>query len=479
MNKNTHIISELNTFFHKNDCNKAINCIMTTIRHFNLRSSCIGVEKRHNCKLSCLQVLELLLVFPFFMVKNSFQYHHSGLSKFFSCQKDMFYRFMEQDNIDWRKLVYLVSIRLLNRISSRKDSKESLQCLIIDDTDLPKTGFKTEMIGRIYSHVLHKSVLGFKGLFLCHTDGKTQTLLDFSLHGEEGKNPEKKQGLTDKQRKARFSKKRDGDSAVNTRIKEYRQNKIDRSIEMGRESIRRGIRFDYLLVDSWFTCADLLNFICSRHLKCHLIGMIKMGKTRYKTRFGNLNASAIIDRLKKEKSVRYSRKLNCHYAYIDAEYANRKIRIFFCKRGRKGTWNAFLSTNTGLNFFEAYRIYSMRWAIEVCFSEMKGLLKLGKCQCLNFSSQIASISLTVMQYNILSFIKRFEAYETIGGLFNQTINGTMELSVTERIWDLILQIVSAIADLFSADEEEIIRMIANDNQKIAIIKKLCPEKKTE
>ena len=54
----------------------------------------------------------------------------------------------------------------------------------------------------------------------------------------------------------------------------------------------------------------------------------------------------------------------------------------------------------------------------------------------------------------------------------------MELSVTERIWDLILQIVAVIADLFSADEEEIIRMIANDNQKIAIIKELCAEKKT-
>lgn len=105
------------------------------------------------------------------------------------------------------------------------------------------------------------------------------------------------------------------------------------------------------------------------------------------------------------------------------------------KEDGKGTWNAFLFTDTGLDFFEAYRIYSMRWAIEVCFSEMKGL-------------------------------------------FNQTINGTMELSVTERIWDLILQIVSAIADLFSADEEAIIRMIANDNEKIAIIKKLCTEKNT-
>ena len=56
MVKDKHIISELNGFFHKNDCNKAINSIMTTIRHLNLRSSCIGIEKRHNCKLSCLQV---------------------------------------------------------------------------------------------------------------------------------------------------------------------------------------------------------------------------------------------------------------------------------------------------------------------------------------------------------------------------------------------------------------------------------------
>lgn len=227
-----------------------------------------------------------------------------------------------------------------------------------------------------------------------------------------------------------------------------------------------------------FTCADLIRFITSRHLECHLIGMLKMGKTRYRTEAGNLNAPVIIDRLKKEKSVRYSRKLNCYYAHMDAEYANRKIRIFFCKRGRKGAWNAFLSTDTRLDFFEAYRIYSMRWAIEVCFSEMKGLLRLGKCQCRNFSSQIASISLTLMQYNILSHIKRFEAYETIGGLFDRTVNGAMELSVTERIWELILQIVAVIAELFSADEEEIIRMIAYDNPKINIIKDLCGVKKT-
>ena len=204
---------------------------MGAISRLHLDFSGVGIEKRHNGKLTCLQVLELLLLFPFFMVRDPFQYGHSGLSKFVSCQKDMFYRFLEQDCIDWRKLVHRMSMRLLRRTGARTGSKGALQCLI-DDTDLPKTGFKTKMIGRIYSHVLHRSILGFKGLSLCHTDGKTQTMLDFSLHGEEGKNPERVQGLTSKQRNARFCKARDEESSTNTRIREYRQSKMVRSMEM-------------------------------------------------------------------------------------------------------------------------------------------------------------------------------------------------------------------------------------------------------
>ena len=58
--------------------------------------------------------------------------------------------------------------------------------------------------------------------------------------------------------------------------------------------------------------------------------------------------------------------------------------------------------------------------------------------------------------NASSQMKRnlFEAYETIGGLFDRTANEAMELSVAERIWELILQIVAVIADLFPGGEEE-------------------------
>ena len=46
---------------------------------------------------------------------------------------------------------------------------------------------------------------------------------------------------------------------------------------------------------------------------------------------------------------------------------------------------------------------------------MKGLLNLGKCQCVDFAGQIAALSLCMIQYNILGTVKCFESYETIGG----------------------------------------------------------------
>lgn len=37
---------------------------------------------------------------------------------------------------------------------------------------------------------------------------------------------------------------------------------------------------------------------------------------------------------------------------------------------------------------------------------------------------IACFTLTMMQYNILCYVKRFEAYETIGGLFAEVTKGS-------------------------------------------------------
>ena len=119
--------------------------------------------------------------------------------------------------------------------------------------------------------------------------------------------------------------------------------------------------------------------------------------------------------------------LKLSYGEMEVTFDGMPVKVFFCRRGKHGNWNGLLTTDTELDFFKAYEIYAMRWSIEVSFAEMKGLLNLGKCQARNFTEQIASISLCILQYNILGYVKRFNSYETIGGLFAQVTSGTMEL----------------------------------------------------
>ncbi len=468
MCKDTTIFSELQEFFQQNDAHKAINRISDVLRSLKLHNNKIGIEKADNCKFTAIQILHLLLLFPFFMVKDAYSYGTSALSRVFSLEKDVFYRFMRNDDVNWRGIMYLISLQLISRISCRADNKKTDKpvCLVADDTDLPKTGKHIELIGRIHSHVKNISILGFKGLFLARTDGKTQTILDFSLHGEEGKNPDKPQGMTKEQIKKRYGKVRDAKSNGQKRVDEYKEDKQARLREMVSNAIKRGIRFDYLLVDSWFTCKELVHYIMRRHIKCHLLGMIKMGNTKYNSKeHGVLTAKGCIDKLKRvKKGIRYSKRLHCYYGEMLVTLDGVPVKLFFCRRGKRGNWNGLLTTNTKLDFFKAYEVYAMRWSIEVCFAEMKGLLNLGKCQARNFTEQIASISICILQYNILGYVKRFESYETIGGLFADVTSGTKELSIVEKIWLLIIEVVTSIAEQVSADYNELMTSAINGNK---------------
>ena len=438
---------------------------MSVMEHINIRPGQIGAEKKGNCRFTSLQVLSLLMLFPFFAVKNAFRYSCSSLGRMFLCEKDMFYRFINDDNVKWRSLLYSMNLQLLRKINRKTVSPHDKPvCLIIDDTDLPKTGRKSELIGRIYSHVRHGSILGYKCLTLLLSDGMSQLMLDFSLHGENGKNPDRKQGLTNKERNARFSENHDG-REVARRIGEYSMKKTDKAVEMVKYAIRRGIRFDYLLMDSWFTNAGFVRLITSRHIKCNLLGMVKLGKTRYQTEYGLLTAKEIIRKFHGRKLCKYNTTLKCTYLTIDVKFARTTVRLFFCKRGRNGQWNGLLTTDLSLSFLRAYRIYSMRWATEVAYHDEKSLFGFGKCQSVHFSAQIAGITLAMMQYNILCTVKRFESYETLGELFNETTGNTLELSVTDKIWELILDAVLEVAEIVSADAGELLSALIEENPK--------------
>jgi hypothetical protein len=370
--------------------------------------------------------------------------------------------------IDWRKISYTIFFKILKKVelNSSLNQEHKTRCLIIDDTDLPKTGMKTELIGRVFSHVTQRSCLAFKGLFMGYHDGTSFFALDFSFHGEKGKNKKKQYGLTNKQLKERFSKKRDENSAAFTRKEEYFKSKIDQMLEMIKRAIKQGLRFDYVLVDSWFTCYDLVKLIKTRRIACHLLGMAKMGKTNYLFGNKNLNAKQIIENQRRSKKVKRSKALNCQYSEVLVYFSGIEVKLFFCKTSRKGKWHLLLTTDLSLNFEKAYKIYSTRWSVEVFFKESKQYLGLGKCQSQDFDAQISSTTISMIQFNILSIAKRFTDYESLGVLFRNTKAETIQLAMNERIWLLILEILSDLAEILEIDTESLMKKLISDNEKL-------------
>ena len=466
--KGTNIFSEIGKFFQENDATSAMNAIMDMTKVLRLSEKRLfGEESKCNCKLTQLQVLGLLMLFPCFMIRNAYNYSKSSLSGLFDCRKDVFYRFISNESYDWRKILAVVSGQLWSKSQEKRtsDSTEPV-CLMVDDTDYPKRGIQTELIGKIYSHVTHSMILGFKGLFIGITDGVGQILLDFAIVGEAGKKGN--HGLKQKQLDARFTKEHDKDSHTAKRIEEYNQSKITLMIEMIRRIIKRKIHFDYVLADSWFACAEVIKFITSRHVGCHYLGMIKMGKTKYIYKGKEYTANqlaSLFDHPKKGR--RYSRRLGCWYITVDVIFACRNVRLFFTKRDKRGKWNGIITTNRKIDFFEAYRIYSMRWSLEVVFKESKQNLGLGKYQMRNFSSQVAMTAITAMQYNLLSTARRFSDYETVGGLFKDATKSSVELTLTERIWDIMLEMVREIALCFNIEDEQIFDTLLNRSDKLS------------
>ena len=175
MNKGTNLISEIGKYFKENDATSAMNKIMEITRTLNFSEKRLfGEESRCNCKYSQLQVLQLLLLFPCFMIKNAFNYSTSSLCGIADCGKDVFYRFLSREDYDWRSILINITTQLWRKTlaNTERDDKTPI-CLMVDDTDYPKRGIQTEMIGKVFSHVEHKMILGFKGLFLGITDGAT------------------------------------------------------------------------------------------------------------------------------------------------------------------------------------------------------------------------------------------------------------------------------------------------------------------
>lgn len=404
-------------------------------------------------------ILLLMLLYPLFCLSNVYQYSTSSYKGLLEASKNTFYRFKNSNLIPWRSILYRVIGKLNSQIHEQgSEDNESPRCLIVDDTDLAKTGKHIEHVGMIWSHTVQRSILGFKGLFLGLWDSKSFMAIDFSLHNEKGKNIKKPFGLKKKEIKLQYHKQRSQTSAGYKREMELGVSKIHTAIGLIRRARANGVRFEYVLMDSWFVCEKMIRFVVG--IGSQLVGMVKMGKTKYLYNGRRRSANQIVSSLKREKGkVRMLKRLHMYAAEAIVDMKGIPVKLFFFKNTRRGKWNVLLSTNIALCATKVYEIYTIRWSIEVYFKEAKKYFGLGKSQSRDFNAQIADISVSMIQYNIFSLAKRFSSYETLGGLFNKTKDMMIELTICKRIWGFILELLALLADIFELDLEEVMARI--------------------
>lgn len=466
--KKINNVSEVKDYFKK-EIYRIPENILDTFQDF---LSCKKVQEFGNIKkkgFSAVNILTTLLILPFAGMASIRALFFSGLYNADEGEKDVYYRLKNNENINWRKLLYSIAKRFLYLVRKNsnadddKDKVNKITCLIGDDTVLQKLGESIEYIGKVFDHSIGKSILGFKLLVIGFWDGVSFIPLNFSLHREKGKNKQKPYGLPLKKLRKQFSKKREKSSLGYKRTSELNKSKIDVLLQMIKSSVKHGFVPNYVLVDKWFFCEKVVRVV--RLLKkgaVHLLGPCTMGNRKYIYQGKEYTAKALLKKLK--KNFKRCRSLHSHYIRVIVIYKGHKLCLFFNRSFNTKKWQLLVTTNLSLNFRDAMEIYSIRWTIEVFFKEMKQHLNLGKCQARDFDSQIADATIAMIRYIMIAYLKRFRDYETLGGIFSDTKKFIIEYNLAEKIWGLLCEIIRSIAELFEMPINRIMRKLFNNPQ---------------
>jgi hypothetical protein len=396
---------------------------------------------------------------PYLNQASIYAFLQSGYSELSAAEKDAYYRLKNDYRFSWRKLLKEVIKRFMKVVDDRGEIIQGVRCFSVDDTVLQKAGKYIEHIGRVWDHVTHRYLIGFKMLALGYYDGRSFIPVDFSLHREEGRNQKRPYGLTKNELSRQYSKTRPEDSYGTKRIKESDKNKIDVAIKM----IKRATRYltvDYVLADSWFVCEKLIQSVRSlKNGAMHMLGMMKMAKAKYQYQGKDYTAQQLLG--KKKIKIRRCRQMKSQYKEIIVMYKQIPVKLFFSKFGNSDQWRLIITTDLSLTYRKAMEIYQIRWTIEVFFKESKQYLNLGGCQSNDFDAQIADITIAMIQYIMLTVKKRFGDYESKGQLFRELEEKVIEYTLAQRLWGLFLEVIVELLADFNIDLIEFWQTLIN------------------
>ncbi|WP_335871148.1 IS4 family transposase [Bacillus sp. 2205SS5-2] len=411
------MLSKKSSFVHLSKAMKNSFSELNVGKH--LRNA--GITKKLG--FSCLTIFQLL----FLLVFEHRNWYHACFSKkaIDLPSKDVIYDFLKVPTFNWRKFLSSLSFETTQRFQ-KLTSSNRVSVFILDDSVYSRNrSKKVELLARIHDHVTHKFVKGFSMLTLGWSDGFSFVPVDFAL-------------LSSAKKENRYCEM---DSTIDERTSGFKrraeaiQSKPDVAANLIQNALHKGIVADYVLMDTWFTHAPLIESITEKGL--FVIGMVKRLKQRYLYNDKRLKLDELF------KFVRPTLQKKDLLGSIQVRLQTDKqtpIKIVFVRnRNKKSEWLAILSTDTTLSDEEIVRIYGMRWDIETFFKCTKSLLKLAKeFQGRSYDSMISHTTLVFTRYILLEWSRRNEQDpKTIGCLFYLMCEDVKDLDMFTALQQLL------------------------------------------
>lgn len=393
-----------------------------------------GFQKKFGYSCSYLFQIVFALIFHH---KNWFGLLESNKGDLFP-GKDAIYRFLNHTGYAWRKFLLLLSAYSIQMVRSLT-SVRRIKAFIVDDSMFERNrSKKVELLARFKDHAKNCYYKGFRMLTLGWSDGHSFIPIDFSLLSSL---------------KAQIN----GIFPIDKRTLGYKrrlesQNSAPALIpEMIERALNFGISASYVLMDSWFTHAPLIQAIKAKGLD--VIGMVKNTNQRYRVNLRYLSLSELY---------------NAAFPVIGCKGILRSIRtelvpnipvivVFVRHRTRKNEWLAILCTDCSLTEEEIIRIYGIRWDIETFFKCTKSFLCLQKeFQGRSYDLLISHTTIVFSRYILLSWQHRCNTDQrTFGGIFAQLCDEVGELD-----WAIALrQLIDLVSDIKTKTGKKLSKMI--------------------
>ena len=380
-----------------------------------------NIVKKRGCET--LTLLFAFVLLPFLKRSLTGFWNCRYLHNYVQAHKDTFYRFLNNESFNWRKLVYLVALKTI-AMSDEVPLKEKV--LIADDSICPKSGKEIEMVSYHFDHKVRRSILGNQYLQLGFHNGLNFFPLDGAFH-TSGHRPN--------------VRVRDIDKRTNgwKRRKEALSKKTDVLVQMIDRAWKSGIDASFVLFDSWFSHDDIIRRIVG--IGYGVICRLKRGRVKYGYQGKDYTLKQLWQQFAKKNTV-WIKDRSMKGVCVDVILKKTgHVRVLFVSDGRK-QWQALLCTDTELEPSRILEYYARRWSIEVYFKDAKQMLYMGKEQSNTFDALVACQSLVMIRYLILVYIQIKRRLNTaVGPLFRQISDDQSIWMFSRTIWAQVKELI--------------------------------------